>query len=518
MCPRAARSAPGSSAARAWHAVDANAALATLGSSREGLGADEAAARLRRDGPNLLPEAAPTSILAMFARQFADFMIGILIVAAIVAAAIGEPVEAAAILAIVLLNAILGFSQEWRAEQAMAALRALSAPHARVLRGGGRTEIAAADLVAGDIVWLDAGTKVPADLRLVEGAALRIEEAALTGESVPADKDAMAMLAPDAVLAERHNMAYSGTMVTAGRGTGLVVATGALTELGQIARLVESAGEQRTPLQDRLARFGRRLALIVIAICALIFVAGVARGESAALMFLTAISLAVAAIPEALPAVVSIALAFGAHRMSRERALVRRLPCVESLGSVTVICSDKTGTLTENRLRVEQLVLVNERERDRALQVLALNSDASRSLDGGWIGDPTEVALIEAAAHAGVNVDALRAAEPRLAELPFDSVSKRMSTLHAVDGGALLTVKGAPESVLPSCTNIDIGDWHRRAEKLAAAGQRVLALAARSASSGESISSLHDRLELLALVGLIDPARARSRAPPSPSA
>jgi Ca2+-transporting ATPase len=344
-------------------------------------------------------------------------------------------------------------------------------------------------------------------LRLVEGAALRIEEAALTGESVPVDKDAATLLASDAVLAERRNMVYSGTMVTAGRGTGLVVATGATTELGRIARLVESAVEQRTPLQNRLARFGRRLALIVIVICALIFVAGVTRGEPAALMFLTAISLAVAAIPEALPAVVSIALAFGARRMSREHALVRRLPCVESLGSVTVICSDKTGTLTENRLRVERLELVNEHERDRALQVLALNSDASRSLEGGWIGDPTEVALVEAAAQAGLNVDALRAEQPRLAELPFDSVSKRMSTLHAVDDEALLTVKGAPESVLPSCTNIDIGQWHRRAEELAAAGQRVLALAARSASSGESISALHDRLELLALVGLIDPAR-----------
>ncbi len=494
-------------APRAWHALDADAALAQLASGRQGLSAAEAAARLQRDGPNLLPEAAPVSVLAMFARQFADFMIGVLIVAAIVAAAIGEPIEAGAILAIVVLNAILGFSQEWRAEQAMAALRALSAPHARVLREGARLDVPAAELVAGDLVWLDAGTRVPSDLRLVEGASLRIEEAALTGESVPADKDASITLPADAVLADRRNMAYSGTMVTAGRATGVVVATGANTELGRIASLVESAGEQRTPLQDRLARFGRRLALIVLVICAVIFAAGVVRGEPAALMFLTAISLAVAAIPEALPAVVSIALAFGAHRMSRERALVRRLPCVESLGSVTVICSDKTGTLTENRLRVDRLELVDECQRERALQVLALNSDASRSVEGTWTGDPTEVALVEAAAGDDVNVDALRSEFPRIAELPFDSVSKRMATLHAAGARALLTVKGAPETVLPSCINVDAQAWHQRAEQMAAEGRRVLALAARDADVNESIEALHGRLELLALVGLIDPAR-----------
>jgi Ca2+-transporting ATPase len=368
--------------------------------------------------------------------------------------------------------------------------------------------VAAADLVAGDLVWLDPGTRIPADLRLVEGAALRVEEATLTGESVPAEKDPLARLADETSLGDRRTMAYSGTMVTAGRGTGVVVATGARTELGRIARLVEAAGEQRTPLQDRLTRFGRRLALIVLAICAVIFASGVARGEPAALMFLTAISLAVAAIPEALPAVVSIALAFGARRMSRERALVRRLPCVESLGSVTVICSDKTGTLTENRLHVERIELVRESERERALGVLALNSDAARGTDGGWIGDPTETALVEAAEQAGLNVDAVRAARPRLAELPFDSVTKRMATLHRADSGAaVLTVKGAPEAVLPRCINIDPQEWHARAETLATDGQRVLALAARAARADASIDEFDRDLELLALIGLIDPAR-----------
>jgi len=494
-----------------WHGIDAEAALAQLASGRQGITASEAQGRLQRDGPNLLPQAPPAGPLAMLARQFADFMIGVLIVAAIVAAIIGEPVEAAAILAIVVLNAVLGFAQEWRAEQAMAALRALSAPHAQVIRGGARADIPAAELVAGDIVWLEAGTRVPADLRLIDGAALRIDEAALTGESVPADKDAGALSAA-APLADRHNMAYCGTMVTAGRGIGLVVATGAGTELGHIARLVESAGEQRTPLQERLARFGRRLALLVLAICAVIFAAGLARGEPLALMFLTAISLAVAAIPEALPAVVSIALAFGAHRMSREHALVRRLPCVESLGSVTVICSDKTGTLTENRLRVDRLEPVDADRRVRALRVLALNSDASRAADARWVGDPTEIALVEAAAAAGIDVDAVRAGAPRIAELPFDSVSKRMCTLHAVPGGALLTVKGAPEAVLPRCIDVDVADWQRRAEELAGEGLRVLALAARPARADQPIDGLDQRLELLALVGLIDPPRAEAAA------
>jgi Ca2+-transporting ATPase len=495
-----------------WHASDAAAALQRLGSGHSGLDAAEAAARRQRLGPNLLPQAPPPSALAMLARQFADFMIGVLLVAAAISAAIGEPVEAIAIVAIVVLNALLGFAQEWRAEQAMAALRALAAPRARVIRAGMREEVAASDLVAGDLVWLEAGTRVPADLRLVESAALRIEEAALTGESVPSDKNAALQLPVDAALADRRNMAYSGTIVTAGRGTGLVIATGVGTELGRIAQLVEAAGEQRTPLQYRLARFGRRLAVLVLAICAVIFAAGLVRGEPAALMLLTALSLAVAAIPEALPAVVSIALAFGARRMSREHALVRRLPCVESLGSVTVICSDKTGTLTENRLRVTQLELVDEPARQLALQVLALNNDASHAADGQWIGDPTEIALVEAAVAAGLDVDALRAAAPRVAELPFDSVSQRMSTLHRLAGGALLTVKGAPEAVLPRCVDVDTIVWQGRAEALAADGLRVLALAARPAQVDEPVDELDQGLRLLGLVGMIDAARPQAAA------
>ncbi|HXW10947.1 MAG TPA: cation-translocating P-type ATPase [Steroidobacteraceae bacterium] len=498
--------------AAAWHASPAQQALERLGSGPRGLTAAEAAARLARDGPNALAEGASRGPLRIFFAQFADFMIGVLLVAAGVAFVIGEAIEAGAILAIVVLNAVLGFVQEWRAEQAIAALRSLAAPHAHVLRAGVRTELPAADLVVGDVVWLEAGARVPADLRLIDSAALRIDEAALTGESVPVDKEAQLTFEPDTVLADRQNMAWSGTSVTGGRAHGLVVAIGRATQLGNIARLVEQAGETRTPLQDRLARFGRRLALAVLAICAVIFAAGLARGEPAALMFLTAISLAVAAIPEALPAVVSIALAFGARRMSRANALVRRLPCVESLGSVTVICTDKTGTLTENRLELARFEVTRDATRDHTLEVLALNSDAARAEAGHWLGDPTEIALVDHAHASGIDVEALREALPRIAELPFDSERKRMTTVHTQDDRVLVTVKGAPEAVLPICVGLDTAEWHRRADAMAADGLRVLAIAARGADPHLPIEDLERDLHLLALVGLIDPPRPEAQA------
>jgi Ca2+-transporting ATPase len=498
-------------AAPSWHALSAADALAALDARAGGLSASEAAQRLARDGPNALPEARARGPVAIFVAQFADFMIGVLLFAAGVAFVIGEGIEAAAILAIVVLNAILGFVQEWRAEQAMAALRSLAAPHAHVLRDGVHLDVPARDLVVGDIVWLEAGARVPADVRLVESAALRIEEAALTGESVPVDKEAGVTCAPDAALADRRNMAYAGTVVTGGRALGLVVGTGRATELGTIARLVDEAGETRTPLQDRLARFGRRLALAVLVICAVIFVAGLVRGEPPALMFLTAVSLAVAAIPEALPAVVSIALAFGARRMSQANALVRRLPCVESLGSVTVICSDKTGTLTQNRLRLERFEAASDDAREHALAVLALNNDAARGPDGGWFGDPTEVALVDHAHAHGLDIDALRATLPRIAELPFDSERKRMTTVHERGDDVVVTVKGAPEAVLPLCVGVERHEWARRAEAMAAEGLRVLAIAARSADRHLPIEEVDRDLHLLGLVGLIDPPRDEAR-------
>jgi Ca2+-transporting ATPase len=496
---------------RPWHALSAEAALECANSTRAGLSAEEAARRLVRDGANELPEPSRRTPLSMFVGQLADFMIGVLIVAAGVSALIGEPVEAAAILAIVVLNAILGFAQEWRAERAMAALRALGAPHAQVIRAQTRHAIPAVDVVQGDIVWLEAGTRVPADLRLIESAALRVDESPLTGESVPVDKDAALRLPHEAALADRRNMAHSGTTVTGGHALGLVVATGPRTQLGDIARLVGQAQEEHTPLQQRLASFGRRLALAVLAICGVIFAAGLARGEPAALMFLTAVSLAVAAIPEALPAVVSISLAFGARRMARANALVRRLPCVESLGSVTVICTDKTGTLTENRLRVTRCDPLDDALRVRALHVMALNNDAARGPGGTWAGDPTETALADYAVSGGIDVDAVRDELPRIAELPFDSQRKRMTTVHQCAGGVFVTVKGAPEAVLPLCA-VDAAAWQDRANELAGEGLRVLALAAGRADRDAPIEQVECGLSLLALVGLIDAPRVEARA------
>ncbi|MBM3392113.1 MAG: HAD-IC family P-type ATPase [Betaproteobacteria bacterium] len=340
--------APEEGATRTWHTLPVEEALATLDAVPQGLTFAEAERRLAQYGANALPEGRRRSPLRMLADQFADFMILVLVAAAVVSGIVGEPSDTVAIYVIVLLNASIGFVQEWRAERAMAALRLMAAPTARVRRDGTVAILPADRLVPGDIVLLEAGNVVPADLRLLEAAQLRLSEAALTGESQPVEKHTEALAEAQMPLGDRANMAWKGTLVANGRGAGVVVATGPATEFGRIARLLEGADEVKTPLQKRLARFGTHLAWAVLAICAVVFVAGLARGEPPVLMFLTAVSLAVAAIPEALPAVVAIALALGAARMARQNALIRRLPAVETLGSVTFICSDKTGTLTQN--------------------------------------------------------------------------------------------------------------------------------------------------------------------------
>ena len=408
----------------------------------------------------------------MLAGQFTDFMILVLLAAAVVAGLVGEPEDSIAIVVIVVLNAVIGFIQEYRAEKTMAALRRLGAPHARVLRDGQVADIAARDLVPGDLVLLEAGNIVPADLRLVEAARLKVQEAALTGESVPVDKQVKPLASAEASLGDRTNMAYKGTIVTYGRGRGIVVATGMATELGRIATLLQSATEGQTPLQRRLAHFGKRLALAALGICAIVFAAGMLRGEPLVLMFLTAVSLAVAAIPEALPAVVTVALAMGAGKMAQRNALVRRLPAVESLGSVTVICSDKTGTLTQNRMRVARLWsgTVHEGPADtlpeappwpQLARAMALCNDAEEDASGDLQGDPTETALYSAAAVAGYDKPALAEAMPRVMELPFDSDRKRMTTVHRDGDGHLAFTKGAPESVVPRCARVATGRGRR---------------------------------------------------------
>lgn len=513
-----------------WYSVSPEAALTRLSSSATGgLDADAVARGLAESGPNALAEAPRRSPWRMLLNQFADFMVLVLIAAAVLAGLLGEPADTVAIAAIVLLNAVLGFVQEYRAEQAMSALKALATPNAHVRRAGGVMVVPSVDLVPGDIVLLEAGNLLPADLRLLEAAQLRVEEAALTGESQPVEKVTTA-LGSGLAIGDQRNMAFRGTLVTNGRGAGVVVATGMHTEIGRIAALLRDEKEGETPLQQRLSRFGQRLALAVIALCAVLFGVGLLRGEEPLLMFLTALSLAVAAIPEALPAVVTVSLAFGARKMARQHALVRRLPAVETLGSVTYICSDKTGTLTENRMRAEAIhpaggggQEIDEHEPRRSLyDALALCNDAVRGADGTLQGDPTEVALFEAAESAGRPPEAAIAALPRVDELPFSSERARMSTVHTRDGGFVVFTKGAPERILEVCANqlgaggpgpLDGPAVLAEAEAMAHAGLRVLAVATRtlvSVPAPMTVESVESELSFLGLVGLLDPPRAEA--------
>jgi Ca2+-transporting ATPase len=513
-----------------WHTLAPDDAAARLEvDPAVGLSAAEAARRLARHGPNALPEAKRRGPARMLLDQFSDFMILVLIAAAIVSGLVGDPEDTIAIVVIVVLNAVIGFVQEYRAEKAMAALKRMAAPSARVRRGGEPVTLAAEALVPGDIVLLEAGNVVPADLRLIETAQLRCAEAALTGESQPVEKQVSALRDAESPLGDRHNMAYKGTLASYGRGTGVVVATGLATELGRIARLLAGAQEVKTPLQKRLARFGNRLAWTVLAICAIVFLAGLLRGEPVVLMFLTAVSLAVAAIPEALPAVVTIALALGAGRMVRHNALIRRLPAVETLGSITYICSDKTGTLTENRMRAEAVHVAGQTTPGDAgaepwatfYRALALCNDA-RPTSEGPIGDPTEIALLEAAQRQGLDKTALDAATPRVAELPFDSERKRMSTLHREGDKVRAYVKGAPEAILAQAAwahtacgpaPLDAQASLDEAERLAREGLRVLAVAFREFDAlPEPLEDAETGLVFLGLVGLMDPPRAEAPA------
>jgi Ca2+-transporting ATPase len=512
-----------------WHGLDSEAAAARLESDLDrGLTADAAAARLAQAGPNALLETGRRHPLVMLASQFTDFMILVLIAAAIIAGIIGEPQDTIAIVVIVFLNGILGFVQEYRAERAMAALKQMASPQARVIRDGQPGLIDAVDLVPGDLVELEAGNILPADLRLAELAALKVDESALTGESQPVEKQLASLQETELPLGDRLNLAYKGTVVTYGRARGLVVATGMKTELGKIAALL-SGESGKTPLQKRLARFGRHLALVVLAICVIIFVAGWLRGEPPLLMLLTAVSLAVAAIPEALPAVVTISLALGAARLARQNALIRRLPAVETLGSVTYICSDKTGTLTQNQMQVDCVLAAGETRpglqgaeqapwRELGL-TMSLCNDATTDAAGTLAGDPTETALLEAAQAAGFDKASLEASLPRVAELPFDSARARMSTLHRDGDGVLMLVKGAPEGVLALCddqlaaggtTTIDRAALQDEAEQLAAQGLRVLAFALkRLPGVPETLdaAALEAGLSFIGLVGMIDPPR-----------
>jgi Ca2+-transporting ATPase len=515
-----------------WHQMAEQEVLATLQSTPQGLRAAEVQERRATFGPNELTEGRRRTPLRMFFEQFTDFMILVLLVAAGISGLIGEAKDTVAIVVIVILNAVIGFIQEYRAERAMEALKAMAAPTATTMRDGGTVVVPATELVPGDVVLIEAGGIVPADLRLVDSARLRVDESALTGESVPVEKSTDAILQDTPSLGDRHNMAYKGTIVTYGHGRGVVIATGMRTEFGKIAALLQGADDLKTPLQRRLSHFGRRMAIAALLICAMVFAMGMLRGEEPLLMFLTAVSLAVAAIPEALPAVVTVSLALGARTMAQKKALVRRLPAVETLGSVTYICTDKTGTLTMNRMAVEAFYCDDamaanpQREPpwDELLRAMALCSDVNPDASGALVGDPTEVALTAAASQAGVDKRTLEREYPRLAEIPFDSDRKCMTTLHQhPEGGILSLTKGAVEVIMARArrmatssgtSGLDIKHLTGVSERMAADGLRVLALGMRRWTSlPEDLTpeTVERDLTLLGFVGLVDPPREEAR-------
>jgi Ca2+-transporting ATPase len=503
-----------------WHTQEATAILEALGSTIEsGLSTSEAAARLVVSGPNEFESDRPPTILKLVANQLADFMIGILILAALISGFLGDIVDTIAILIIVLLNAAVGVFQEYRAERAVAALREMSAPLARVIRDGSEQEIPTRDLVPGDIILLAAGDVVPADIRLLNVIDLGVDESAMTGESVPVSKDDHIGRTDGATIPEQHNMVWKSTMITRGRATGVAVLTGQATEIGRIATLLRGDTIARTPLQTRMTQFSRRIALAVVAICAMIFVTGLMQGQPALLMLMTALSLAVAAVPEALPAVITVALGLGARRLGDLKALVRRLPAVESLGSVNYICADKTGTLTENRMQLGAIVAGGERYDDLS----CVPSDLRKRI--GWVmtlcndvdtashpfkGDPTEVALLQGAMKDGFEKSILEAEMPRIAELPFQSDRQCMVTLHRATTGGLAFMKGAPERVVEACGLRASSEYLEIANGLAGDGYRVLALACRETDqSVEDISAIdiESGWSFLGFAGLIDPPK-----------
>jgi P-type Ca2+ transporter type 2C len=526
-----------------WHMMSTAQALAEMKSSLSGITPEEAEVRLQRFGPNELVEKKGKTALRMLLDQFSDFLILILIAAALISGFIGEATDTIAIVVIVILNAALGFSQEYKAEKAMAALKRMAAAHATVIRGGEQSVIPASALVPGDVAVLEAGNILPADMRIIEAAYLKVEEAALTGESIPVEKQASVIPGETLPLGDRLNMLFKGTVVTYGRGLALVIATGMDTELGKIAALLQEEEEGKTPLQKRLAVFGKKLAYAVLAICIVVFVAGVLRQENPVAMFLVAVSLAVAAIPEALPAVVTISLALGARKMVRRNALVRRLPAVETLGSVTYICTDKTGTLTLNRMTVEaaycdgrtvphdeflemslhcNLGEPRMSAADFLLTAASLCNDARRDADGNYIGDPTEIALLEFAEKndgGGCGKRELDEAFPRKAEIPFDSMRKSMTTIHSQGTGYISFTKGATDVLLRRASAVytsegpePVNAVHilRANDEMASAGLRVLCLAMRRwetlpAQMGHE--GVERDLTIIGLVGMMDPPR-----------
>ena len=534
----------------AWHTLTVEEGLSRLDTQLQGLTTIEAQERLARLGPNALQAKKRQPPVILFLEQFKSFLIIILLFAVVASAILGNTLEAALILVIVVFAAGLGFAQEYRAERAIEALARMAAPSATVIRDGKEQEIDAQKLVPGDVLVLLTGDRVPADLRLMEAANLRADEASLTGESVPVGKAVTALSSGDHPVAERNNMAFMGTSVVYGRGRGVVVATGMQTHFGQIAGMLQTVETRQTPLQQSLDRLGRWIGVAAFSIVGVVFGLGLMRGEDVLEMFIWAVSLAVAAVPEALPAVVTISLALGVQRMVKRHALVRRLPAVETLGSTTIICSDKTGTLTQDQMTVRQLyfngataevtgtgyepqgqflregqpVSAGDAHLGMLLRIGALCNDSSLRQDNdSWTvrGDPTEGALVVVAAKYGVDPEALRDEWVRTDEVPFSSESRRMTTVHASPEGRIAMSKGATEVILDACFHI-YEDGEVR--PLETAGQeailsvnqdmarnalRVLALAYKPLNGDERVG---EGLVFAGLVGMMDPPRQEAKA------
>ena len=519
-----------------WHLSSISDILIELRSDLSaGLSGVDASSRLLQHGPNELLDRGGKSPWRILWEQFTSIMALILTGAALISAFVGSLKDCIAIMAIVCLFALLGFFQEYRAERTIRALKRLAIPSVKVRRDGMILEIPSVDLVPGDVVFLEVGNIVPADCRVAESYNLRIQESVLTGEAEAVDKCITVIGNETGSLGERRNMAFMGTTVTYGRGLVMVVETGMSTELGKIADMLQGMADESTPLQRRLDRLGKLLAVVAIAVSVLYFVFGLLRGEELRLLLMTAVSLAVAAIPEGLPAVVTITLAIGSQRMLKRQALIRKLPAVETLGSVTVICSDKTGTLTENCMTVTEIIPALPYSSDQLLLASALCNDAVASYENGRpliVGEPTENALLAAAAEAGIFKRELEELFPRSAEIPFDSSTKRMITLHSVtqagsrhqfassaglsEGKRFIVAKGALDVLLPFCRGAEselqqtiISD----AEKLAAQGRRVLACAGRILGVDESfdLETVPQQMELIGLIAMMDPPRGEAR-------
>ena len=539
------RPGAGAPSAASWHAMPAEAVLSELESDAGGLGDDEAARRLERYGPNTLPSGGGNEALKILLRQIRDPLIYVLLASTALAILSGKVLDGLVIGAVVILNAIIGFVQEYRANEAIKALSAMAPADTVALRGGRRRTVPAQELVPGDVVLLQSGDKVAADLRLLEQRSLRIEEAALTGESLPVEKSP-APVDPDAVIGDRRSMAYSGTLVAQGTAQAVVVATGQQTELGRISAMLGETSKLETPLTRQLGVIARWIALAILAVSAVLFGVGLMRGYALGDAVLAAVTLAVAAIPEGLPAIVTISLAIGVRRMARRRAIVRKLPAVETLGSTTVICTDKTGTLTRNEMTVQALwtpagswrlsgvgyepagglqdddgTPVEDVPGDVAelLRAGALCNDAAlHEQDGAWqaTGDPTESALVVAAHKLGQPAETLRGRWRRIDAIPFESERQFMATLHDAEGsGRVVYLKGAPEVVLRRCERT--GDGHEvdpeavlaQVERIAGGGMRVLAFASRQSGDLDHLdeTDVEGGFVFLGLQGMIDPPR-----------